>query len=1573
MHSSGVTRLDIIAPIFLALALGLASPSHAATPFVHETVDAWGDVGQYTSLALDAQGNPHISYLDVSNGDLKYASGRGGTWTIETVDATGLVGYWSSLALDAQDNPRISYLDLTNSDLKYASKSGGAWTIETVDATGIVGDCSSLALDAQGNPRISYYDDTNGDLKYASRSVGTWTIETVDATGRVGEYTSLALDAQGNPRISYYDVTNHALKYAGKSGSTWAIETVEADEPAYYTSLALDAEGIPRISYTYGFLKYASKSGGTWALETVDGASTDFNSSLAIDAQGNPRISYYSQANGDLRYASKSGSTWTIESVDIAGAVGQYTSLALDAQGNPCISYYNATSGDLKFTDSAVHVVSPAGGEYWAAGSRQTVSWRGAGTVGIYLSSDGGLTYSTLLSSIIANTVVVTVPDVTTEAARVMVTRSSPVCTSQSPGYFSIAPGLVSPWWTETVDALGSVGQYASLVFDAKGNPHMSYLDATNLDLKYASRYGGTWTIETVDAAGNVGGFTSLRLDAQGNPRIGYYDYSNLDLKYASKLGGVWTIETVDATGDVGQYTSLALDAQGNPRISYYDATNFDLKYSSKSGGIWTTETVGATGGAVGHATSLALDAQGNPRISYYDAINSDLKYASKAGGTWTIEVVDATGIEGYYSSLALDAQGNPRIGYYDYSNYDLKYASKSGGVWTIETVDATGDVGQYTSLALDAQGNPRISYYDATNEDLKYSSKSGGTWTTETVDAAEAVGALTSLALDAQGNPRIGYVDTNLWDLKCASAAVELVEPAAGASWTVGATGRVMWQGTGLVDLYLSTDGGSTWSLQASGLNGGEFGLVVPDAATEHARVKLERAVPQAFSETPGFFRIVEPAIAPAVAHRLQLAPAGAAAGDDLGWSVAGARDVNGDGYADFIVGAPYNDVGGTNAGRAYIYYGGPGADAVPDVVLTGAAATDQFGISVAGAGDVNGDGYADVIVGAHQNDAGGTDAGRAYVYFGGPSMDATADVTLTGAAASDYFGGAVAGAGDANGDGYADVIVGARTNDGGGTDAGRAYVYLGGPSMDATADVVLTGAAASDYFGVAVAGAGDVNGDGYADVIAGARANDGGGTDAGRAYVYYGGSSMDAVADVILTGEAAGDNFGGAVAGAGDVSGDGYADVIVGARLNDAGGTDAGRAYVFLGGPSMDATADVILTGAAAGDEFSAFAVAGIGDVNRDSYADVVIGAWHNDAAGANAGRAYVFFGGPVMDASAAIVLTGAAAGDCYGNSVAGTGDVNGDGFPDLIVGAETNDAGGTDAGRAYLYDFNRHFVIAPNGGETWSVGATKSVSWSGAERADVWLSTDGGATYERLLAGAGGLEANSAPIRVPHTPTRFARIKVTPASSALAGVDQSDSLFTIQTSVSLLAFIVAPAPDGGAELNWSTDPVVGPEGIAGYRLYRLTPGSAGAGARIGPELITETRYADHDGTPGATYRLAAVNGFGEELELAQAALAQARPLAAWPLPYRSGALTVSFGVAGGIAGAPGRADVVLFDLVGRKVRTLASGHYDAGYHNVTWDGRDAAGHPVSGGIYFIRSQTGGETHRIKVVVMP
>jgi hypothetical protein len=475
-----------------------------------------------------------------------------------------------------------------------------------------------------------------------------------------------------------------------------------------------------------------------------------------------------------------------------------------------------------------------------------------------------------------------------------------------------------------------------------------------------------------------------------------------------------------------------------------------------------------------------------------------------------------------------------------------------------------------------------------------------------------------------------------------------------------------------------------------------------------------------------------------------------------NLGTSVSGAGDVNGDGYDDLIVGASGYDAGEVNEGAAFVFLGDAAgsADGNPATAATqieSNQAEAHLGVSVAGAGDVNDDGYDDVIVGAYLYDGGQEDEGAAFVFLGSATGIADGDPSTAAAQLeSDQenasMGYSVAAAGDIDDDGYADVIVGAYlydtdlanqqcTADSGGQkgfhpffccngpgtgvclDEGAAFVFRGSATgiasgTPASADSQIGSDNEGSWLGWSVATAGDVNGDGYADVIAGAvvwdliRAPLSPSPNQGAAFVFLGSaagipdSSSAMAATQIESGKEL-SQLGNSVAGAGDVNGDGYDDVIVGAYRHEIGSAieniNEGFALVFLG--SAAGIADGNPSTAATqleGNQINAlfgFSVAGAGDIDDDGYADVIVGATRYDAGEIDEGAAFVFLGSaagiPDGDPStAAIQFESNQANAWLGWSVAAAGDVNGKGTTDVIVGAPLYDAGKSDEGAAFVY---------------------------------------------------------------------------------------------------------------------------------------------------------------------------------------------------------------------------------------------------------------------------------------------
>ncbi|CAB5501617.1 hypothetical protein THERMOT_1455, partial [Bathymodiolus thermophilus thioautotrophic gill symbiont] len=463
-----------------------------------------------------------------------------------------------------------------------------------------------------------------------------------------------------------------------------------------------------------------------------------------------------------------------------------------------------------------------------------------------------------------------------------------------------------------------------------------------------------------------------------------------------------------------------------------------------------------------------------------------------------------------------------------------------------------------------------------------------------------------------------------------------------------------------------------------------------------------------------------------------------GANTGDQSGYSVSSAGDVNGDGLDDLIVGACKADpAGGADAGKSYVVFGKNVNTTTVNLseivfgtggfVINGENIYDNSGFSVSSAGDINGDGLDDLIVGSYLSDpANVMGAGKTFVVFGKNNDTAaihlsnitsgTGGFVINGENADDQSGRSVSSVGDVNGDGLDDLIIGAHHADLNGVDrVGRSFVVFGKKNDTAAINLsniasgvggfVINGENANDYSGSSVSSAGDVNGDGLDDLIVSAyRASVTDSADnEGKSYVVFGRKSdttainlsdiVSGTGGFVINGEHALDQSGTSIASAGDVNGDGLGDLIVSAHINS---NNTSKSFVVFG-KKNDTTAinlsniafgtgGFVINGENAGD-FGGYSVSSAGDVNGDGLDDLIVGAYKASPAGGNkAGKSFVVFGkrgdttainlSDIASGTGGFVINGENAGDFSGYSVSSAGDVNGDGLDDLIIGAYAAD---------------------------------------------------------------------------------------------------------------------------------------------------------------------------------------------------------------------------------------------------------------------------------------------------------
>jgi hypothetical protein len=559
----------------------------------------------------------------------------------------------------------------------------------------------------------------------------------------------------------------------------------------------------------------------------------------------------------------------------------------------------------------------------------------------------------------------------------------------------------------------------------------------------------------------------------------------------------------------------------------------------------------------------------------------------------------------------------------------------------------------------------------------------------------------------------------------------------------------------------------------------------------------------------------------------------------------------------------------------------------------ISGAAAGDHAGISVASAGDVNGDGLDDIIVGASSADPNGSSSGATYVVFGRAggfaanvnlaTLNGSNGFRISGLAADDLLGSSVASAGDVNGDGFDDLIVGVPQADPNGNGSGASYVVFGHAggfaanlnpaTLNGSSGFRIDGPSGGQFWGDSVASAGDVNGDGFDDLLVGSLFGD-------AAYVVFGraGGFVASLNLGLLNGsngfrinaEVALDFVGRSVAAAGDVNGDGFDDVIVGAPGSDANGVDSGASYVVFGHAgsfsaainlsTLNGTNGFQISGEAGNDRFGT-SVASAGDINGDGFDDLVVGATGADPNGNNAaGASYVVFGRAggfgtnldlsTLDGTNGFQINGEAALNASGGSVASAGDVNGDGFDDLLVGASGASPNGGSSGASYLVLGRAGGFIASlnlstlDGANGLQLSGEAAGDQTGQSVASGDVNGDG---FDDMIVGAWLADANGADSGAAYVvfgkATRGSAgndvLDASGASDTLSGLDGNDTIRGNGGNDTLAGGAGNDLLDGGA----GTDQLFGGAGNDTYALAAEASGADAVTDADGIDTITST----------------------------------------------------------------------------------------------------------------------------------
>ncbi|PUE22798.1 hypothetical protein B9Z39_16890, partial [Limnohabitans sp. JirII-29] len=897
-----------------------------------------------------------------------------------------------------------------------------------------------------------------------------------------------------------------------------------------------------------------------------------------------------------------------------------------------------------------------------------------------------------------------------------------------------------------------SVTSLADITSQADGLWNSVAIGQSNTDtaLGLSGLSDGSYVLYTVDAAGNLSAVSSQTLTVDTTAPTATLGSSSVVANTASatvsssEVGTAYLVNSSVSVSSLADITSQADGLWNSVAIGQSD-TSTALGLSGLSDGSYVLYTVDAAGNLSAATTqTITLDSTAPTAVLtpgiFADTISSATVSSSEVGTAYLVNssvsvtsLADITSqADGLWNSVAI-GQSN--------TSTALGLSGLSDGSYVLYTVDAVGNLSAASSQTLTLESMAPTSTLGSTSVLTNTASatvSSSEVGTAYLVNSSVSVSTLADITSQADGlwnSVAIGQSNTStalgLSGLSDGSYVLYTVDAAGNLSAVSGQSLRVT--GVDLSALAAGTGGfvingecaddQSGYSVSGAGdVNGDGLADLLVGAPFITIGSGSRSYVVFGTSATSAIN------LSAVVAGTGGFVINGACTDDYSGWSVSSAGDINGDGLADLLVGAPYSDPSsGSSAGCSYVVWGSTATSAINlsavtagtgGFVINGVSNGDRSSFSVASAGDVNGDGLDDFLIGAV--DVGGS-TGRSYVVWGttATSVIELSDVAagsggfvINGISAGDRTGYSVSSAGDVNGDGLADLLVGAPYSDpSNGSNAGRSYVVWGSTATSAinlsavtagTGGFVINGQANGDNSGYSVAGAGDVNGDGLADLLVGAIFGDPSArNNAGRSYLVWGTTAASAIAlsnvaagtgGFVINGQASGDNSGYSVSGAGDVNGDGLADLLLGAI---GSGNNIGHTYLVLGTTATSAielsnvaagSGGFVINGQASGDN-SGFSVSGAGDVNGDGLADLLVSApFSSTSAGSNTGRSYVIFGatdGTWANKTAVDQLGSAAADTLTGTTsaetlVGGAGDdtLIGNGGADVLYGGSGND---------------------------------------------------------------------------------------------------------------------------------------------------------------------------------------------------------------------------------------------------------------------------------------------------------